>query len=150
CDQRLHEAAVQPAYRRPSGPVDLDLQEIVALDAARPGRADLRQNAARQLEYREGRILDIDTVRVAGLVATLGQCRDEAARDGFDFAQQAIENVAPMREHIEDQPAAAGLAINSSSAAAPGKACRRIPTSRNRAGSTRLGRRNRSRRACAI
>src|SRR5438132_11265794 len=36
CDQRLHEAAVQHAYRRPSGPFDLDLQEIIALDAARP------------------------------------------------------------------------------------------------------------------
>jgi hypothetical protein len=33
------------------------------------------------------------------------------ARHGFDFAEQAIEDVAPMREHIEDQPAAAGLAI---------------------------------------
>src|ERR1700757_3038014 len=32
--QRLHETAMQPAYRRPSGAVDLDLQEIVALDPA--------------------------------------------------------------------------------------------------------------------
>ena len=78
-DQRLHEAAVQPAYRRPSGAVDLDLQEIVALDPACPGRADLRQNAARQLKYRKGRILDIDPVRIAGLVATLGQRRHVAA-----------------------------------------------------------------------
>ena len=79
-DQRLHEAAVQPAYRRPTGPVDLYLQEIVALNPARPRRADLRRHAARQLEYREGRILDIDRVRIAGLVAALGQRRDVATR----------------------------------------------------------------------
>lgn len=71
----------------------------------------LRQHAARQLEYREGRILDIDRVRIAGLVAALGQRRDVAARHGFDLTEQAIENVAPMREQIEDQPAAGGLAI---------------------------------------
>ncbi len=111
CDQRLHKAAVQPAYRRPFGPVDLDLQEIVALDPARPGRADLRQCPARQLENREGRILDVDPVRIAGLVAALGQRSDVAARNGCDLAQQAIENVAPVREHIEDQPAAGGFAI---------------------------------------
>src|ERR1700746_3251742 len=31
-DQGLHKAAMQTAYCRPSGPVHLDLQEIVALD----------------------------------------------------------------------------------------------------------------------
>ena len=41
-DQGLDEAAVQAAHSRTSNPIDLDLQEIVALDPARPGRAHLR------------------------------------------------------------------------------------------------------------
>src|SRR6266436_1360913 len=81
-DQRLDEAAVQAAHSRTSDPIDLDLQEIVALDPARPGRTHLCQHTARQLEYREGRILHIDLVRVAGFIAALGSavmCRQDTA-----------------------------------------------------------------------
>ena len=75
-DQRLHEAAVQAAYRRTRGAVDLDLQKVVALDAVSPRRADLSQNTARELENRKGGVLDIDIdidiVAFGALVATLG------------------------------------------------------------------------------
>src|SRR5437899_12502585 len=53
-DERLDEAAVHAAYSRTSGPIDLDLQEIVALDPACPGRAHLPQPTACQPECREG------------------------------------------------------------------------------------------------
>ena len=32
-------------------------------------------------------------------------------RDGFDLAQQPIEDVSPMRKHVEDQPAASRFSI---------------------------------------
>src|SRR6516225_7265354 len=37
-DQRLYEAAVETAHRRTQRAVDLDLQQVIALNAARPGR----------------------------------------------------------------------------------------------------------------
>ena len=57
-----------PATAEPRGAVDLDLQQIVALDPVGPGRGDLRQDAAFELESREGVVLDIDIVGPAGLV----------------------------------------------------------------------------------
>src|ERR1051326_8552258 len=49
-DERLHKTAVQAGDRRSQRAIHLDLQEVVALDPARPGRADLRQDTALQLE----------------------------------------------------------------------------------------------------
>src|SRR5215472_14134401 len=98
CDKRLHEAPVQTAYRRTPGPVDLDLQQVVALDPARPGRADLRQDPTRQLEYRKSRIFDVDLVTSAALVPSPGDRSSMAARDRFDLAEQTIEDVAPVGE----------------------------------------------------
>src|SRR5215472_8633121 len=110
-DHGLHEAPVETAYRRTPVPVDLDLQQIVALDPARPGRADLRQDPTRQLEYRKSRIFDADLVTSAALVPSPGDRGRMAARDGFDLAEQTIEDVAPVGEHIEDQPAPRLLAV---------------------------------------
>jgi hypothetical protein len=94
-------------HRRAPGAVDLDLQEVVALDPAGPGRGDLRQRAAFELEGRESVILDIDGVRPPSLVDPAGLGRHVAARYGGNWPQQSIEDVPPMGEHIEDQPAAA-------------------------------------------
>src|SRR6266851_9626976 len=110
-DERLHEAAVEAAHRRAEGAVDLDLKKVVALDAVSPRRADLSQNTARELENRKGGVLDIDTVAFAALVATPRDRGRVAARHRFDLAQQAVEDVAPMGEHIQDEAAARRLAI---------------------------------------
>src|ERR1051326_3624315 len=110
-DERLHKATMQAGNRRAQRAIDLDLQEVVALDPARPGRADLRQDTALQLEDREGVILDIDIVRLAALVDAARLHGRMAARDGVDGPEQSIEDVAPMRKHIEDQPAAGGFLV---------------------------------------
>src|SRR5947207_4762086 len=110
-DERLHEATMQAGNRRAQRAVDLDLQQVVTLDAARPRRADLRQNTALQLEHREGVILDIDLVGLATLFDPARLRGRMAARDGADRAEQAVEDVAPMRKHIEDQAAAGRLLV---------------------------------------
>jgi hypothetical protein len=71
----------------------------------------VRQHAARKLKRREGRVLDVDVVPLAILVAAFGECRHVTTRHGFDFTQQPIEDVAPMGEHIEDKPAAGRFAV---------------------------------------
>jgi hypothetical protein len=71
----------------------------------------LRQHAPHELKARKGRVLDIDIVPLAILVSAFGERRRVTARDGFDLAQQPIEDVAPMGEHIEDEPAAGCFAI---------------------------------------
>src|SRR5712691_11152245 len=97
--------------RRAQGTVDLDLQQVVALHPVYPGRADLRQCAALQLEDREGMVLDIDLVAPAALVAARRQRGHVAAGNCGDRAEQTVEDVAPMGEHIEDHPAAARLPV---------------------------------------
>src|SRR5947199_355875 len=82
---------------------DLDLQQVVALDPVRPGRGDLRQDATFELENREGVVLDIDIVPPAGFIDTLRKRGHMAAGNGGNRPQQPVEDVAPMREHIEDQ-----------------------------------------------
>ena len=56
-------------------------------------------------------VLDVDFVNFAIFVAALGDRGRMAARDGFDLAQQAVEDIAPMGEHIEDETAACHLAV---------------------------------------
>src|SRR5579862_470641 len=110
-DRRLDEAAVQSGDRRTQRAVDLDLQQVVALDPAGPGGGDLRQRAAFQFEDREGVVLDIDVVGPAGFVDAPGLRRHVAARNRGDRPQQPVEDVTPMREHIEDEAAAAFLPV---------------------------------------
>src|SRR5437764_15375175 len=106
CDERLHKAAVQPRDRGSQRTVYLDLQEVVALDAARPRRADLGEHTAFQLEDREGVVFDIDVVRLAALVDAARLRRRVAAEDSSNRAEQAIEDVAPMRKLIGDRATA--------------------------------------------
>ena len=119
-DQRLYEAAVETAHRRTPRAVDLDLQQVIALNAARPGRADLCQYPVGELEGRKRVVLDIDFVLFVILVAAFRGRGRMTARHGFDLAQQPVEDVAPMGEHIEDETAARRPAV------VPARALRRI------------------------
>src|SRR5438477_8021585 len=64
-----------------------------------------------QLEHREGVILDINVIGRAALVDPARLRGRMAARDGADRAEQAVEDVAPMRKHIQDQAAAGRLLV---------------------------------------
>src|SRR5205823_6394113 len=72
---------------------------------------NLRQRAALQFEDREGVVLDIDLVGLAAFVDAPLLPGGMATGHRGDRAEQPVEDVAPMREHIEDQPAAGRLPV---------------------------------------
>ena len=100
--------------------IDLEGHEIVAADADVPARIDVGDDAALELEGGIGRVVGIGGVAVALLVDALGNMRGAEAADRLHLAEQVVEHVAPVAEHIEDDAAAIGLAV------VPARALRRL------------------------
>ena len=103
--------------------IDLEGHEIVAADADAPARIDLGDHAALELEGGIGRVIGVGVVGVALLVDAARDVRGAQAPDGLHFAEQVVEHVAPVAQHIEDDAAALGLAV------VPARALRRLAQS---------------------
>ncbi len=88
------------------GAVDLEGDEVVAADADGPGRVDLGDDAALELEGGVGGVVGVGGVALALLVDALGDMRGAEAADGLDLAEEVVEHVAPVAEHVEDDAAA--------------------------------------------
>src|SRR3977135_1857101 len=95
--------------------------EIIAAHARAPGAIDVGDGAACKLERRIGGVVDVGLVRLVVLVPALGNMSCAEAGDALHLAEQVVEHVAPMAEHIEDDAAAVLLAV------VPGRALRRLP-----------------------
>src|SRR5207247_1601073 len=81
-------------------------------------------DAAGDLEGGEGGVVAVGGVGLAGLVpAPLDEIGAEAAH-ALDRAEQPVEHIAPVAQHVEDDAAALGLAI------VPGRALRRLVVAR--------------------
>ncbi len=81
----------------------------------------MRDRAAGELEGRIGGVVGIRGVGLAGLVDARGNVGGAEARHRLDRAEQVVEHVAPVRQHIEDDAAAFLLAV------VPARALRRLP-----------------------
>src|SRR3954466_6062774 len=68
-------------------------------------------HAALELEGRIGRIVDIRLVGPAVLSDAFGDMRGAQAAHRLDLAEQVVEHVAPVAEHIEDDAAALGRLV---------------------------------------
>ena len=86
--------------------VDLELDELVAVDPRGPARVELRDHAALELEDRVGRVVGGGGVGVALLVDALGDLGDRPRVDRLDAAEEVLEHVVPVREHVDDDAAA--------------------------------------------
>src|SRR5438445_5283039 len=95
--------------------------EIVAAHTRAPRAVDVGDDAVRELEGSVGSVIHIDLVGLAILVPALRDVGRAEAGDAFDFAEQIVEHVAPVAEHIEDDAAAVLLAI------IPRRPLRRLP-----------------------
>ena len=118
---RLAETALQPGHRRAMRAVDLERHQVVAAHAHGPRTVDMRDHAALQLESGVGRIVGGGPVLPAVFVPAHGNVRRAHAADAFHLAKQVIEHVAPVAEHVENDAAAAFLAV------VPARALRRLP-----------------------
>ncbi len=71
----------------------------------------MRDDAAIEFEGRVSGIVGGALVRLAGFVPALGDMRGAETGHGFHFAEEVIEHVAPVAEHIDDDAAAILLAV---------------------------------------
>ena len=78
-------------------------------------------DAAFELERRVGGIVGIGLVAPAGLVDAFGNVVGAEAAHRLHAAEQIVEHVAPVAQHVEDDAATVGLAI------VPARALRRLP-----------------------
>src|SRR5262249_22289678 len=97
--------------RRALGPVDLQREKVVAAHPRRPRADDSAEGAALELDERRSRIVDRDLIARAPLVDALGRSNPLARRHPHDAAHDALDHVAPVRIHIEDDASAAGAII---------------------------------------
>ena len=102
----LGDTAPQPGHGRTVGSVDLELDEFVAVHPHRPGRVDLRDDAAVDLEDAVRRVVGGSRIRLPRLVPPRGDVGDRAGGDGPHRAQQSLHHIVPMAEHVDGDPAA--------------------------------------------
>ena len=140
-------APVQAGDGRALGAVDLEREQVVAPHPRRPGRQDGADRAVFQLDQGRGIVLDVDVVARAALVDPLRRRRRHRGDDAPHRPERVLDHVAPVRIHVEDEPAAVLLAVVPARPLARPPRCRRTPTSRTRCGSRSRGRRNPTPRA---
>src|SRR5438552_380421 len=71
----------------------------------------MRDDAAVQLERRIRGIVGRAIVRFPPFVPALRNVRSAETRDGFDLAEQIVEHIPEMTEHVDNDPAAIFLTI---------------------------------------
>ena len=103
---RLDAAAEQTGGRRAVGAVDLELDQLAAVDPDRPGRVDLGDDPAVELEDPVRRVVGGRGVGVALLVPALRDVGDGLGHHGLDRAEQVLQHVVPVAEHVEHHAAA--------------------------------------------
>src|SRR5690606_5409564 len=107
----LDLALPQPSHGAALGAVHLEDHQLVAVDAGAPGGVDLGNDAALQLEGGVGGVVGGGGVGAALLIPALRDVGGAEAGDGPHRGDDIVEDVAPVAEHIHDDPAAVLLAI---------------------------------------
>ena len=110
----LSLAATQGRHSAPERPVHLDLQQIVAIHTHGPRRVELGDDlalGAREAECGVRRVVRRGWVGPPALIHTLGDVGGARTLDAPHLAEHVVQHVAPVGEHIEDDPAAIFLPI---------------------------------------
>ena len=107
----LDPDVAQPGHGGARGAVHLHGQQVVAPHARAPGGVEVADHAVGQLEGRVGGIVGGAGVGAARLVDAAGDVRRAEAADGLDGAEEVVDEVAPVAEHVEDDAAALLAAV---------------------------------------
>src|ERR1700675_4984361 len=84
---------------------------VVPLHPRSPGRIDLRDDAALELESRIGRIVGIGVIGLSSFIDAFIDVSGAAAAHRLDLAEEIVEYVAPVRQHVENDSPTVGLAV---------------------------------------
>src|SRR5579872_3729815 len=107
----LHPAAMKAGDRRAAGAINLQRHQIVAAHTRRPGADDCPYRSVVEFCKRDRTIVDVDSEMLALFVhaiADRGRCRGHHATQAADYV---LDDVTPVRIHIERQTAAAAAMI---------------------------------------
>ena len=91
--------------------VDVERDEVITAHARAPRAVDLGNDAVRELEGRVGGVLGGGDVRLAVFVPPLRDVRRAEAQHALHRAEQVVEHVAPVAQHVDDDAAAVLLAV---------------------------------------
>src|ERR1700730_17899471 len=108
---RLAPAFLQPRDRGAMGAVHVKRDEIVTPPARAPGAVDMRDGPAVELQGCVWGVVEVPAVGLAVFFPAFGDVGRTQAGDAFHLAEQIVEHVAPVTEHIENDAAAFLLAV---------------------------------------
>src|SRR5512132_367303 len=102
----LGPAPGQAGNRRTVRAIDLECDQVVAAHPYAPGRIHVRDHAILEPEGRISRIVCIGIVSVSIFVYSLRNVSGAETAHCLHLAEQIVEDIAPVAEHIEDDAAA--------------------------------------------
>src|SRR6185295_4140549 len=91
--------------------VNLEGDEVVAIDARDPAHVDMGDDAALEAEGGVGGVVGRGLIFLALLVETLGDIGVADADYALDLAKEVVEHVTPVADHVEDDAAAVFAAV---------------------------------------
>jgi hypothetical protein len=107
----LHPAVAQAGDGAAVGAVDLHREQVVAAHADGPGAVELADDAVLAVRRWRRRSRRRCLVFFAALIHALRDVRGAQAGDGLDVAEEVVDHVAPVAEHVDDDAAAVLLAV---------------------------------------
>lgn len=107
----LRNAIAETGYGAALGAVDLDRQEVVATHADSPGRVEVDHDAVLELEGSVRRVVGRALVRFALLIDTLLDVGRARASQRVNVAEQVLDHVLPVAQHVADDAAVVFLAV---------------------------------------
>src|SRR5699024_7972827 len=93
------------------GAVDLELDQLVAVHAHVPAGVHLHHGAALEAEHAVGGVVGRGGVLLALLVPAARDVGGGLGVDVLDAAEQLLDDVVPVREHVRDDAAAVLAAV---------------------------------------
>src|SRR5215211_9371461 len=108
----LDAAAEQARNCRAVSAVHLELDQLAAVDSDCPGGVDLSDHVIFQLEDRVGSVIGGGGVLAALFVPSLWDMGDGLGGYRLHLAEQILEHIVPVGEHVEDHaPAILGPVV---------------------------------------
>jgi DNA-binding GntR family transcriptional regulator len=96
----LDFAAAQAGDGGAFGAVDLNGQEVIAAHTDVPGAIEMAKNTVFQFKSGVGAIVGGACIHVAVFVDPFRNMNGAGGRNGFHFAEQIVDEIAPVTEHI--------------------------------------------------
>ena len=107
----LDGAVPQAGHRAAVGAVHMQLDELPAVHPHRPGRINGGEGPAVEFQQRVGGVIRRNRILSALFIPPDGDVGSLPRVERLDRSGQILQEVLPVREHVEDDPAALLLPV---------------------------------------